>query len=107
MHSPRVIDAAMRDLSAAETAEAGLPRWFRNVWLAEPQPLAADVWVFTADFERILVVEHRWRGLVPPGGKVEPGDPTGRRGTRAGGRDGPGSSCLRCTGLRRCPVVRA
>lgn len=64
----------MRDLSAAETAEAGLPRWFRNVWLAEPQPLAADVWVFTADFERILVVEHRWRGLVPPGGKVEPGE---------------------------------
>ena len=33
MYSSRVIDAALRDLSAAETVEAGLLRWFRNdIW---------------------------------------------------------------------------
>ena len=74
MHSPRVIDAALRDLSAAGTVEAGLQQWFRSEWLADPRPLAADVWVFTPDFRRVLVVEHRWRGLVPPGGRVEPGE---------------------------------
>ncbi|WP_354247483.1 NUDIX domain-containing protein [Arthrobacter sp. UYEF20] len=48
--------------------------WFQSNWRADPRPLAADVWVFPPDFQRILVVEHRWRGLVPPGGRVEPGE---------------------------------
>lgn len=54
--------------------EEGLQAWFQSEGLTDPRPLAADVWVFTPDFHRILVVQHRWRGLVPPGGRVEPGE---------------------------------
>ena len=74
MHHQRAVDAAIRDVSIAHVAEEGLPAWFQSVWLMDPRPLAADVWVFTPDFQRILVVQHRWRGLVPPGGRVEPGE---------------------------------
>ncbi|MGJ9405731.1 NUDIX domain-containing protein [Nesterenkonia aurantiaca] len=71
MYQKRVIEAATADIDRAHTAEHGVHSWFQTEWAAEPQPLASDVWVFTPDFQRLLVVEHRWRGLVPPGGKVE------------------------------------
>lgn len=70
----RGVDAAIRDVSIAHVAEDGLLAWFQSNWRADPRPLAADVWVFSPNFQRILVVEHRWRGLVPPGGRVEPGE---------------------------------
>lgn len=64
-------------------AEARHARWrYDNVtdWLATslptPQtPVAVDVWVFTPDLEKVLLVKHRWRGWVAPGGKVEPNEP--------------------------------
>jgi 8-oxo-dGTP pyrophosphatase MutT (NUDIX family) len=65
-------NAAIRDVSNAHVAEDGLLAWFHSTWRADPRPLAADVWVLSADFEHKFVVEHRWRGLVPPGGRVEP-----------------------------------
>ncbi|MGM7776864.1 NUDIX domain-containing protein [Arthrobacter sp. KNU-44] len=68
------MEAAIHDVSIAHIAEEGLLTWFHSEWLMNPRPLAADVWVFSPDFQRILVVEHRWRGLVPPGGRVEPGE---------------------------------
>ncbi|WP_445154291.1 NUDIX domain-containing protein [Arthrobacter sp. Hor0625] len=74
MADQRAIDAASRDVLGAHIAEEGLLEWFGTKWPSDPQPLAADVWAFTPDFTRILVVEHRWRGLVPPGGRVEPGE---------------------------------
>ncbi|WP_319801842.1 NUDIX domain-containing protein [Arthrobacter sp. YA7-1] len=74
MHDKRGIDAAIHDLSVAHMAEEGLLNWFQSEWLMDPRPLAADVWVFSPDFQRILVVQHRWRGLVPPGGRVEQGE---------------------------------
>jgi 8-oxo-dGTP diphosphatase len=70
----RAVEAAIRDMSMAHVAEEGLQSWFQSEWLRDPRPLAADVWVFTPDFRRILVVQHRWRGLVPPGGRVESGE---------------------------------
>jgi 8-oxo-dGTP diphosphatase len=72
LYDERGVDAAIRDVSIAHVAEEGLLAWFQSTWRADPRPLAADVWVFSPDFQRILVVEHRWRGLVPPGGRVEP-----------------------------------
>ena len=36
--------------------------------------LAVEVWVFNVEFTQVLLVNHRWRGWVPPGGKVEPGE---------------------------------
>ncbi|WP_308167012.1 MULTISPECIES: NUDIX hydrolase [Arthrobacter] len=74
MHDKRGVDAAIHDVSIAHKAEEGLLNWFQSEWLMDPRPLAADVWVFSPDFQRILVVQHRWRGLVPPGGRVEPGE---------------------------------
>jgi 8-oxo-dGTP diphosphatase len=37
-------------------------------------PLAVEVWVFDPEYHQVLLVEHRWRRWVPPGGKVEPGE---------------------------------
>jgi 8-oxo-dGTP diphosphatase len=37
-------------------------------------PLAVEVWVFDPALTHVLLVEHRWRGWVPPGGAVEPGE---------------------------------
>jgi 8-oxo-dGTP diphosphatase len=68
------VDAALHDMLIAHSAEDGLLAWFQSEWLPDPRPLAADVWVFSPDFARILVVQHRWRGLVPPGGRGEPGE---------------------------------
>jgi 8-oxo-dGTP diphosphatase len=39
-----------------------------------PMPLGAEVWVFDESLRKILLVKHPWRGWVPPGGKVEPGE---------------------------------
>jgi len=70
----RSVDAATRDIAHAHAAEAGVLGWFQTAWLRDKPPLAADVWVFSPGFDQILVVEHRWRGLVPPGGRVEAGE---------------------------------
>ncbi len=37
-------------------------------------PVAAEIWVFTPDYKKILLVQHPWRCWVPHGGKVEPGE---------------------------------
>ncbi|TMR21063.1 NUDIX hydrolase [Nonomuraea zeae] len=38
------------------------------------EPLGAEVWAFDATFRHVLLVQHPWRGWVPPGGRVEPGE---------------------------------
>lgn len=37
-------------------------------------PLAAEVWVTDPAYSHVLLVRHRLRGWVPPGGTVEPGE---------------------------------
>lgn len=37
-------------------------------------PIAAEVWTLDDQFRHVLLVRHRWRGWVPPGGAVEPGE---------------------------------
>ncbi|KAB7835592.1 NUDIX hydrolase [Streptomyces mobaraensis] len=37
-------------------------------------PLAAEVWVTDPGFTQVLLVKHRVRGWVPPGGTVEAGE---------------------------------
>lgn len=70
-NSTRTLSAAFRDVSAALMVEPGLFHWVESVWARNPQPISAEVWVFSPDFMSILTVKHRWRGLVPPGGRVE------------------------------------
>jgi 8-oxo-dGTP diphosphatase len=50
-----------------------------RAWLDEArqhpmEPLAAEVWVTDPGFRYVLLVKHRVRGWVPPGGAVEPGE---------------------------------
>jgi 8-oxo-dGTP diphosphatase len=59
----------------------GASQWLTDVGHAPSEPLAAEVWVFDEDLARVLLVHHRWRGWVPPGGRVEPGE-TPREGAR-------------------------
>lgn len=47
-------------------------------WLADPGnagiPVAVECWVLDPTATRVVLVEHRWRGWVAPGGAVEPGE---------------------------------
>lgn len=70
-YTVRCIDATVKDISLAQHSDEGALTWFQTEWIGNPQPLAAEAWVFSPDFKYVLVVEHRWRGLVPPGGRVE------------------------------------
>ncbi|MFE1312442.1 NUDIX domain-containing protein [Streptomyces sp. NPDC058755] len=77
----RVIEAAATDVRLARTEFDGAGKWLTAVGQGPSEPLAAEVWVFDADLARVLLVHHRWRGWVPPGGRVEPGE-TPREGAR-------------------------
>lgn len=70
--SLRGAKSAIAEIPRTHFSGEGTLEWFESVWMINPQPLAADVWVFSPSFDLVLLVEHRWRGLLPPGGKVEP-----------------------------------
>jgi 8-oxo-dGTP diphosphatase len=77
----RVVEAAVADVRLARMEFDGASQWLTANGQAPSEPLAAEVWVFDEDLAQILLVQHRWRGLVPPGGRVEPGE-TPREGAR-------------------------
>ncbi|MEV4561200.1 NUDIX domain-containing protein [Kitasatospora sp. NPDC049285] len=87
----RPLDAAVAD-AASSTLEFDRARdWLRSALVGALEPLGAEVWVLDAALERIVLVRHPWRGLVPPGGKVEPGECP---------RDGAARELAEETGLR-------
>lgn len=65
---------ALAEVEQAHCQYDAVPDWLATSLPAPETPVAADVWVFTPDFEKVLLVRHRWRGWVPPGGKVDPGE---------------------------------
>ncbi|MFD8596722.1 NUDIX domain-containing protein [Kitasatospora sp. NPDC059646] len=71
----RALDAAAADAASAAAEFDDACRWFAaeraRGWV---EPLAAEVWVFDLELSRVLMVRHRHRGWVPPGGAVEPGE---------------------------------
>jgi 8-oxo-dGTP diphosphatase len=70
----RSMSAAAEDLRMARVEFDDASGWLEAARVMPREPLAAEVWVFDAGLCRVLLVRHRWRGWVPPGGKVEPGE---------------------------------
>lgn len=67
------VDAAVADARLAAIEFDHAQAWLR----ARPtlmEPLAAEVWVIDPAYSHVLLVRHRVRGWVPPGGTVEPGE---------------------------------
>ncbi len=62
--------------AAQEAAQAlheydGALHWLAVTPPSTSTPIAVEVWVFSPDLESTLLVRHRWRGWVPPGGAVD------------------------------------
>ena len=70
----RTLSAAVTDARLAEAEFDGARAWLEEARTGPMEPIAAEVWTFDTAFQRVLLVQHRWRGWVPPGGKVEPGE---------------------------------
>lgn len=67
------VQAAVVDARLAGMEFDDAQAWLR----ARPtltEPLAAEVWVTDPAYSHVLLVQHRVRGWVPPGGTVEPGE---------------------------------
>ncbi|WP_229799020.1 NUDIX hydrolase [Planomonospora parontospora] len=70
----RTLRAAVADAHRAHAEFDDARAWLEKAAKGPMDPIAADVWVFDEDFGHVLLVKHRWRGWVPPGGRVEPGE---------------------------------
>jgi 8-oxo-dGTP diphosphatase len=67
------VDAAVADARLAAMEFDDARAWLR----ARPtltEPLAAEVWATDPVYSHVLLVRHRVRGWVPPGGTVERGE---------------------------------
>lgn len=73
-----VIDQVTANAAAVDARLAAAEYDNAHVWLrARPKltvPLAAEVWVTDTARTHVLLVRHRVRGWVPPGGTVENGE---------------------------------
>lgn len=67
-------EAALADVGAAVFEYDEAAAWAAEQLPTLAAPLAVEVWVFDPDLQQVLLVEHRWRRWVPPGGKAEPGE---------------------------------
>lgn len=68
------MEAAVFDAQSAMLEFDQARSWLRSALDGPMEPLGAEVWVLDPALEQILLIRHSWRGLVPPGGKVEPGE---------------------------------
>jgi 8-oxo-dGTP diphosphatase len=80
------VEAAVADARLAVVEFDDARAWLDRARQAPMAPLAAEVWVTEPSYRQILLVRHRVRGWVPPGGTVEPGEtPAEGRGPRTRG----------------------
>ena len=70
----RTLEAAVRDARQAHAVYDNALERLLHPQAALNPPLAAEVWCFDSTLTQVLLVRHRWRGWVPPGGKVDPGE---------------------------------
>ncbi|WP_329126757.1 NUDIX hydrolase [Streptomyces sp. NBC_01465] len=74
MIGKRTLDAAALDAREAAAEYDNARAWLASSARTATAPLAADVWVFDPGLTHVLLVDHRWRGWVAPGGSVDPGE---------------------------------
>lgn len=70
----QVLEAAAVDAGRAVAEFDEARQWLAVAEQGPMEPLGAEVWVFDEDLAQVLLVKHRRRGWVPPGGKVEFGE---------------------------------
>lgn len=68
------LNAAADDVRVAEREFDDARTWLRAKWNEGMPPIAAEVWAFDEDLRQVLLVRHRWRGWVCPGGRVHSGE---------------------------------
>jgi 8-oxo-dGTP diphosphatase len=73
------LEQASLDAVSAATCRARKEFDDAHAWLVRAlekpmAPVSAEVWAFAPGFEHVLLVRHRWRGWVCPGGCVDPGE---------------------------------
>ena len=68
------LEAALSDVVIARAEFDDVAGWVASTGAGPGDPLGAEVWVFDADLTQVLLVQHPWRGWVPPGGQVEAGE---------------------------------
>ncbi|MFE7485014.1 NUDIX domain-containing protein [Streptomyces sp. NPDC057552] len=69
-----VVDEAVRDTARAVWEFDGARAWLERARRHRMDPLSAEVWALDTGFTHVLLVRHRVRGWVPPGGKAEVGE---------------------------------
>ncbi|MET7617124.1 NUDIX domain-containing protein [Streptomyces sp. NPDC005408] len=79
MIARRTLEAAAADARQAVAEHDNAHHWLLRAEAAVSGPLATEVWVFDTELTHVLLVNHRWRGWVSPGGRVE-ADETPREG---------------------------
>ncbi|MGX1886549.1 NUDIX hydrolase [Streptomyces sp. NPDC055287] len=91
MAAGRTLEAAGSDARQAVTEYDNASEWLGRADVTAIGPLAAEVWVFDTKLSHALLVKHRWRGWVSPGGKVDAGETP---------REGASRELLEETGIR-------
>lgn len=70
----RNLHAAAADACLAEAEFDNALSWLAEARKGPMDPISAEVWAFDETLRHVLLVKHRWRGWVPPGGAVEAGE---------------------------------
>lgn len=70
----RTLDAAAVDACLAEAEFDNALAWLEEARKGPMDPISAEVWAFDEALRHVLLVKHRWRDWVPPGGAVEVGE---------------------------------
>lgn len=82
MIDQETVEAAGADARLAVVEFDNARAWLDRARQAPMAPLAAEVWVTEPSYRQVLLVRHRVRGWVPPGGTVEPGETPWRAAAR-------------------------
>jgi 8-oxo-dGTP diphosphatase len=81
-HSRDVLTAAAADVRDAVSEFGGARAWLANQTGVAMVPFGVEVWAFNEALASVPLIRHRWRGWVPPGGKVDPGEALRAAATR-------------------------